>query len=393
VKSLAIVASHPVQYQAPWYRALAAITDLHVFFAHRIQPDEQARAGFGVAFEWDVPLLDGYPFEWLNNVALRPGVDHFNGCDTPEIAERIRRGRFDAVVVNGWQLRSYWQAIRAARRSGTPVMVRGDSQLSTARGSMRRTAMRVAYPRLLRSFDAFLTVGRRSEDYYRHYGVADHRMFRSPHCVDNDFFAAAARAARESDAGIRGEAGFTDDDIVFVFVGKLIAKKRPLDFLDALARARRTNRAIRGVVVGDGPLRGEVEAYQRDHDTGSVMIGFLNQQAIARAYVAADALVLPSDGGETWGLVVNEAMACGTPAIVSDAVGCVPDLIEEGATGLSYACGDVAALADRLNRLAALTPDARLALGRHALERIARYSPRVAALGVLDAMDHVHTLS
>ena len=227
-------------------------------------------------------------------------------------------------------------------------MVRGDSQLSTARGLLRRTAMRVAYPRLLRSFDAFLTVGQRSEDYYRHFGIAADRMFRSPHCVDNDFFAGAARAAKERGDGIRREAGFADTDVVFVFAGKLIAKKRPLDFLEALARVRRSHPAVRGLIVGDGPLRGELEAYQRANDTGCVMIGFLNQQEIARAYVAADALVLPSDSGETWGLVVNEAMACGTPAIVSDAVGCAPDLIEDGKTGFSYACGDVAALAGRL---------------------------------------------
>ena len=391
MRSLALIASHPVQYQAPWYRALAAMTDLRVFFAHRIGADEQAHAGFGVPFDWDVPLFDGYRFEWLDNVAARPGINHFRGCDTPQLARRIQEGRFDAVLVNGWHLLSYWQAIRAARRAGVPVMVRGDSQLVTPRGGLRRAAKRLVYPRLLKSFDAFLAVGRRNQAYYRYYGIGADRIFRSPHCVDNDFFARAAEAARRQRDDLRREVGIPCGAVVFAFVGKFIDKKRPLDFLMALERLRRARPDIRGLIVGDGPLRAELEAYQRRHDTGCTMTGFLNQREIARAYVVADALVLPSTGGETWGLVVNEAMACGVPAIVSDEVGCAPDLIDEGRTGFTYPCRDVAALADRLTRLAASHPDERRAMGSRARERIAEFSPQVAAAGVVDAMRALNT--
>jgi glycosyltransferase involved in cell wall biosynthesis len=391
MRSLAIVASHPVQYQAPWYRALAAVTDLRVFFAHRIGADEQARAGFGVPFEWNIPLFDGYRSEWLQNVAARPGVDRFRGCDTPQVARRIEEGRFDAVVVNGWNLLSYWQAIRAARRARIPVMVRGDSQLVTARGAWHRSAKRLVYPRLLKSFDAFLAVGLRNEDYYRHYGVAADRIYRSPHCVDNDFFAHAADAARRRPDDRRRAAGIAADAVVFTFAGKLIAKKRALDFLMALERTRRAHPEVRGLIVGDGPLRAELEEYQRTHDTGCTMVGFLNQLEIAQAYVAADALVLPSTGEETWGLVVNEAMACGVPAIVSDEVGCAPDLIDEGRTGYTYPCRDVAALADRMTRIAARHPDERRAMGSLAEARIAGYSPQTAAAGVVTAMNAINT--
>src|SRR5262249_38079813 len=119
---IAAIASHPVQYQAPWYRALAQLADLRVFFAHRASAEEQGRAGFEVPFEWDVPLVDGYAYEWLTNMSSRPGVGTFLGCDTPAIADRLAAGRFDAVVVNGWQLLTYWQAIRAARALGVPVL-------------------------------------------------------------------------------------------------------------------------------------------------------------------------------------------------------------------------------------------------------------------------------
>ena len=195
-RRLAIVASHPVQYQIPWYRALTTLIDVHVLFAHRVYRRRAGSAGFDVEFEWDIPLFEGYSFEWLDNRASRPGVDHFRGCNTPGVAAAIERGRFDAVLVNGWHLLSYWQAIRAAHRAGLPVMVRGDSQLTTARGPLRRFAKQLAYPRMLRSFDACLAVGERNAEYYRHYHVPAAHIYPAPHCVDmTSSRAAAGRAA------------------------------------------------------------------------------------------------------------------------------------------------------------------------------------------------------
>src|SRR5712691_13444340 len=113
---LGVLTSHPIQYQAPWFRELANATDLHVFFAHRQTAAEQA--GFGAAFDWDLDLLAGYPHTFLRNVAQNPSVNHFFGCNTPEIREIIGTKRFDAFIVTGWSLKSYWQAIRACRRAG-----------------------------------------------------------------------------------------------------------------------------------------------------------------------------------------------------------------------------------------------------------------------------------
>jgi glycosyltransferase involved in cell wall biosynthesis len=383
---LAVVASHPVQYQAPWYRALAARVDLHVFFAHRIQPADHARSGFGVPFEWDTPVLDGYSHSWLENVSARPGVETFRGCDTPGIAGLLAGGRFDAVAVNGWQVLSYWQAARAARRARIIAIVRGDSQLVTPRSALHRSAKRVFYPRLLKAFDAYLAVGERNEQYYRHYGAPASRIFRSPHCVDNDFFARAAEAARQPSGRARAELGLARDAIVFTFVGKLIDKKRPLDFLAALDAARAAEPRVVGLIVGDGPLRNVVDMHIKRQETPCTTVGFMNQRRLATAYAASDALVLPSDGRETWGLVVNEAMATGLPAVVSDQAGCAPDLIADGVTGYSFPCGDVAALADRMRRLAGapeLRAEMRTAVRRH----IDGYSPTVAAAGVVSAME------
>jgi glycosyltransferase involved in cell wall biosynthesis len=388
---LAIVASHPVQYQAPWYRALARLVDLRVFFAHRLTPADHARSGFGVEFDWDASIFEGYAFEWLTNRARRPGPDSFRGCDTPDVGRRLVEGRFDAVVVNGWNLLTYWQAIYAARRAGLSAFVRGDSHLVTDRSRLLRLAKRLCYPRLLKSFDACLAVGTWNAEYYRRYGVPDSRIYRSPHCVDNDFFARGAAEARADIAADRRELGVPADAVVFALAGRLVDVKRPLDFVRALDEAARVHRNIHGLIIGDGPLRPALEAHCRANATACAFSGFLNQNAIARAYGAADCLVLPSAGEETWGLVVNEAMAAGLPAIVTDQVGCAPDLIVDGQTGFTYPSGDVRRLAESIGRVAA-DGALRQAMRAHVTSRIAAFSPDAAAAGVIAALDGVRSV-
>lgn len=382
---LGILTTHPIQYQAPWFRALAAVTDLEVFFAHRQSATGQAQAGFGVAFEWDVDLLSGYPHRFLENVSPTPNADSFGGCDTPEIREIIRRGKFDAFIVNGWYVKAYWQAIRACRRARVPVLVRGDSQLGTPRSAWFNAAKEVLYRVLLRQFDGFLTVGKRNRAYLEHYGAAPGKIFNVPHFVDNAWFAHRSAEARPQRAEMRRGWGAGEEDFVALFAGKFIPKKRPADLLQALASCQKQGEQGMGVFVGDGPLATDLRAEAAQLGVKARFVGFKNQTELPGCYAAADALVLPSDGGETWGLVVNEAMACGLPAVVSDAAGCGPDLIEEGVTGYTFPLGDPAGLAQQLGRLAAQKTaghDFTLALAT----KLADYNVERAVAGTLTAV-------
>jgi glycosyltransferase involved in cell wall biosynthesis len=137
-------------------------------------------------------------------------------------------------------------------------------------------------------------------------------------------------------------------------------------------------------MVGDGALRPAVEEEIRTTGAPIHLTGFLNQSAIPDAYGAADALVLASET-ETWGLVVNEAMACGLPAVVSDRVGCAADLVTDGETGFVYPCADVPALASRLARLAS-EPALVNRLSDAARKRVAVYSVKEAADGLCRAV-------
>jgi glycosyltransferase involved in cell wall biosynthesis len=349
---LGVLLTHPVQYYSPWFRALAKASDLTVYYAYQQTAEGQGKAGFGTAFEWDVPLLDGYDWRWLTNVSRRPGLAAFDGCDTPEIAEIIRTGGFDAFIMFGWNKKSFIQAGWACLRAGIPCLIRLDSQLGMQASPLKRAIKRPVYSAILPWAAHYLTPGVRSDAYLRHFAVPQNRIHRLAHMVDVDRFstsAAAARAAGETKA-LRARHGSGDDDFVLLFAGKLLARKRPGLVLEALRRLRARDpeaaARLKLWLVGDGPLRGELEAFAAEHRLPVSFLGFVNQSAIPTAYAAADCLVLPSNGEETWGLVVNESFACGRPAIVSIEAGCAPDLIEDGVTGWTLRTPDADALSD-----------------------------------------------
>ncbi|TAJ85275.1 MAG: glycosyltransferase family 1 protein [Reyranella sp.] len=370
------LASHPIQYYTPLFRELARRCDLTVYFAHRQDAAGQGQAGYGVGFDWDVDLLSGYENRFLENVARVPSTQSFAGCNTPGIADLISQGRFDAFVVPGWSLRSYWQAVRACRRARVPVMVRGDSQLAGQRRGAVGRVKGVVFPHMLKQFDACLYVGRRNREYLEHYGVPAGRMFFSPHCVDNDFFRRLSDGARTPRAA--------DGRRRVLFVGRLVDSKRPLDVAQAVSRLSADGQPVELVVAGAGELRGRMEEAARTGGVDARFLGFVNQSQLPSVYASSDVLVLPSTAVETWGLVVNEAMACGVPAVVSDAVGCGPDLIEPGITGAVAPLDDVPALAAAISSVLALD----IGMTRRALaERMETYSPARAADGLLEAAD------
>ena len=369
---LGVLATHPIQYHAPLFRDLAdsAEVDLTVYFEHRPTPEEQGEE-FGIPFQWDIPLTGGYRHVWM-----RP-EDATDGAAVGTPREAMRRREFDAFLVMGWHARSYRDAMRAGWRYRVPLLVRGDSHLGND-PAPRRLAKRLLYPLFVRRFAVCLSVGSRSEEYFRYYCAR--RIVRAPHYVDNALFAHLAEELRPERDTIRAEWGIAPDAVVFLFAGKLIPRKRPQDFIEALASV--ADRRAVGLIVGEGSLRQECEALARGVPERIRFAGFLNQSQMPRAYAAADVLVLPSSI-DTWGLVVNEAMASGRPAIVSRAVGCEPDMIRAGVSGFSHDTGDARALGELMARV---TGDAaereRLSLG--ARQVVSEFTVEAARAGVVE---------
>ncbi|MDE2462804.1 MAG: glycosyltransferase family 4 protein, partial [Alphaproteobacteria bacterium] len=310
---LAIVASHPVQYYAPIYRALARRLDLTVLYGHKATHADQAEAGFGVGFDWDVDLLEGYRHIFLRNVAATPALGRFTGVDTPDVGAHLQNA--DAVLLMGWNLKCFHQALWAAKRRRLPVIVRGDSQLRSARAHWKRLVKELVYPLFLRSFDAALVVGERNHAYWRHYGYPEARLFWAPHCVDQTWF--ATHAGAQAGGRLRAQLGIAPETKLVLFAGKLVPFKRPIDLVEAAARLRQRGEVLEVMMAGAGPLMEQIRACAAAHEVPLHLLGFRNQSDMPAVYAAANLLVLPSDGRETWGLVVNEALACGCPVLVS----------------------------------------------------------------------------
>ena len=377
------VTSHPIQYQAPWFRALHAAgeIDFSVLFIQQPDSAEQGR-GFGVAFQWDIPLLEGYPWSTATELAGPGGLSGFFAARLRHPLALLRRLDPDILVLTGWQVWPLVQLLMAARWAGVPVIMRGESNALRRRPWPVRAWHRI----LLAGCAAFMPIGRASRDFYRGYGIAESRLFDTPYFVDNARFAGAAAVLVPDRAQLRARWSIGGDTVCFCYAGKLEPKKRILDLLEALRLAVARGAAIHLLVVGSGELHSQAQAFVTQHKLPVTFAGFLNQTEIPGAYVAADCLVLPSDYGETWGLVVNEAMACGRPAIVSDRVGCAADLVTDGETGAVFPFSDTQALAGRLVEMAS-DPARLLAMGDRARERVLRgYSIGNSVEGTLRAV-------
>ena len=379
---LAAVMTHPIQYYAPWFRYIAAnCPDIELLVHYCIIPSPaQQGVRFGHAFTWDSSLLDGYPNVVIRSTTQRANIDSsaFFGVNVPEVNRSIMRQSPDVVLVPGWYSVSLVRAALSSRMRGLPVLYRGDSNVAPS-GAARRIRSRA----MLRLFTHYLTVGARNRAYLRTLGIPDSRVFFAPHCVDNDFFARIALPLREGSSRkiARDELGLRQDSFVVLFAGKLEPKKHPWEVIHAAGGLSGTTEVV---IAGSGISEGECREVASRYAMNVKFAGFTNQADLARLYGIADCLVLPSDEGESWGLVVNEALASGLPCIVSNRVGCAPDLIQDGVTGFVTPYGDVAAITDALGKVRDVAKSGR-SFAIESTARAALYSLAAATHGLGEA--------
>lgn len=387
MRRLAVITSHPVQYYAPWFRHLTAEgrIALRVFYLWDFGVRARKDPGFGNDIVWDIPILDGYGHEFVPNVSRRPGMEHFGGLRNPELRRKVRAWQPDAALLIGY---SYASMLDFLFRAGPlPLLFRGDSHRLAGEDSGWKESLKGAMRRFVFArFRAFLPVGRANAGYFLANGVPREKLFFTPHCVDNRRFQEQATA--EAGSAWRRQWNIPADVRVILFAGKFERKKRPEDLLEAFGRLHPENGHL--VLVGSGEEEPALRSRAAEMGASVHFVPFQNQSAMPAVYAAADVLVLPSCGNwETWGLAVNEAMACGIPATVSSHVGCGPDLVRQGETGWIFPAGDVAALEQCLRD--ALGDDARRKeMGLKAQQLVSQdYGYTRASSGLYDAVDAV----
>jgi glycosyltransferase involved in cell wall biosynthesis len=376
--TVGIVTTHPIQYQVPLFREMDSREEIEVsVFYGRIPDREEQGKGFGTSFKWDLPLLRGYSWAVLRGKSEQSAdgtVQTFGN-----FAEAYRQ--VDVMLIHGWNTgymrRAWWRGLR----KNVPLLVRGESNSKKPRPWYIRALHRL----YLTPFDRYLYIGQSNKQFYRQAGVSDEALYPTLYCVENERFNKDWHARKESRTAIRKDLGIDRDAVCFLFCGKFIDKKRPTDVVEAFVRAwQGTDHSMHLLMVGDGELRPAAEELV-PAEAPITFTGFLNQTEIGDAYAAADMLVLPSDYGETWGLVVNEGMVFEVPAIVSDRVGCGPDLIEEEETGRTVPFGDLTVLASTMEEMARHPTRVR-EMGRKARDRVmSEYTIEKAVDGIVKA--------
>jgi glycosyltransferase involved in cell wall biosynthesis len=390
---LACMVSHPIQYQAPLLRRLAQEPDidLTVFFWSGHSVEGYADQGFGgVQVKWDVPLLQGYRYEFLPIV--RPAkATTFWAPINRGFYRSLKQGKFDAVWLHGyWSFNCIFVMV-AAKLLGIPVLERAEGTLVDHSRSFPRLAIKRLFFSVMRQFIAgVLPIGSRNRDYWSHYLGPDFPSFWVPYAVDNAFFQSRSALASRSREEFRRQLNLDPDLPVILYASKLTERKRCVDLIEAYLGMRSGANGQRPylLIVGDGSERAACEARVRAAgEPNARFLGFQNQSQLPRFFDLCDLFVLPSVH-EPFGLIVNEVMNAGRAMVISDQVGCQTDLVTDGVNGRVFPARNVGALRSALEELIN-DPDKRREMGRRSLERIRHWSFEEDILGLREALNQV----
>ncbi len=393
---LAYLVSHPIQYQAPLLRRIAQEPDidLTVLFGSDFSVRGYKDKGFGVDVEWDVPLLEGYQHEFLPTLRDNATV----GVASPlnyGILSHLRGGpqrkdaRFDVLWVHGYATVNALHGILAAKALGIPVLLRAESWLEDRLRSGAKLALKRLFFRVLKQFvNGVLPIGSLNAAYWSHYFGEDFPASLMPYAVDNHYFQSRSLHARAGREELLTELKLDPSRPVILFASKLQSRKRCEDLVEAytlLIEREETKPSPYLLIVGDGEERASLERRVEESNlTGVRFCGFRNQSELPRFFDIANVFVLPSRH-EPWGLIVNEVMNAGRAVIVSDEVGCQPDLVTDGVEGYVFPAGDVEALTIALQRVLA-TEETTAQMGQRSLERIQTWNFEADIRGLRQAI-------
>lgn len=340
---------------------------------------------FGMNIQWDIDLFEGYPYRiFLNESGTYSKSEQFR-VFIPMVVWALRDQT--PILLMGWFVEIVWLIWFLAILFRVPVLLlcemTPDSYAAAPKPKWRVRLLRW----LVRRTDAGLYIGTQSRRVLSGFGLAEERLFPTPYSVDNERFASAAESLKPQKARLCQEYGLDEDLPTFLFCGKLIPKKHPLELLEAYHSAGLGEKA-QLVFVGEGVLHARLEARVRELGLAHVrFLGFLNQSEMPLAYVLGHVLCLFSDPTETWGLVVNEALACGRPVIVRNVVGCAVDLVGPE-NGWVVPLRDPNALAETLKR-AYETRESWDRMGNAGREKISSHTFTHMAEGVRAALDAI----
>ncbi len=364
-------------YRIPLFNALAHrdSVDLHVIFLAETDPDLRQWRIYKEEIKFSHQVLPSWRKRWGKyNALLNRGVGRALAAAVP-----------DMILCGGYNYLASWQALFWARTHHIPFLLWSESNVQDLRRG--HAMVELLKDEFLRKCTGFVVPGRSARAYLRVHKIDERRIFTAPNAVGNDLFTLRAANARTNAGARRRELDLPVR--YFLFVGRLVPEKGVFDLLTAYAKLNASVREQVGLVfVGDGESRRQLEVQAASLSPGVVRFsGFAQRETLASYYALADVLILPTHT-DTWGLVVNEAMACGLPVILSRAAGCADDLVRDAETGLLIPPRDVDALAIAMNTLAE-QPEFREVMGASAKEHIVSYSPEMWSVAIAQAVETI----
>jgi glycosyltransferase involved in cell wall biosynthesis len=392
---LSYLVSHPIQYQAPLLKIISnqESIDLTAIFRSDISTGQFFDKEFGLSMKWDTPMLDGYNYVFLRSIGSSHKFTFFRPINFGLLSILFKR-KIDILWIHGWGSWFQIYAIFIARILGIKVFIRGESNLKITiskglKGVIKRIFLRI----LFRMVNCFLAIGTLNRDYYKSYGVKDDIIFMVPYVVDNKFFQQASKLPEDAKEKLRHEHVLDSNRKVILFASKMIARKRAIDLLQAyflLSDKCEFQSMPYLLFVGDGESREQLELLSRKHSCSELIryLGFKNQTELPKYFGLCDVFVLPSED-EPWGLIVNEAMNAGIPIIVSDQVGCGPDLVKHGSNGFIFETGNYHQLASYLDLLL-LQPCSAESFGVKSIGAINQWGYDEDILGINKAINYIY---
>lgn len=384
---IAVLNTHPIQYFSPLYFYLNQSEEFEITALYCTDYSLRGAidSGFGSKVVWDIDLLKGYKVVFLGKRSKVRTPGGFWSLVCPEVWGECRSGKYDVLILHGHNFAVNILALIAARSAGVKVFIRGETHLGLTRNFIRKWLRKPLLNLLYRQCDRCLAIGTLNHQFYSSMGVPDDKIFMVPYSIDNDRFLNDSRITEKQRAEILKNFGVSTDKPVVLYASKFQKRKRPLDVLKAIGNLNNAGVECSVLLVGSGEMEDELKQYVTNHTISNVhFTGFINQKDLPKVYGASDIFVMPSED-EPWGLVVNEVMCAALPVVISEEIGCVPDLIKNGENGIIFPAGDIVGIEKALKKLIN-NKTLRKEMGQRSVERIKNWGFKQCHEGLINAL-------